>query len=396
MRPFLGGTRKQGTWVYARPLSAAFLTQATSILEPGFVIRHYGRNDVLQRVFDSRVQYSDLLEVYWDEVEHGPSEFRLKVPRELATAWTHYDRIDIHPFRDPRPWFSGYVTRVPDQDSTRWPDDVQGRGWHRFLERVTLTGSWQDVQVREIVDDVARDLEHRARVVYDGRKIDGGEYVVQGPFSPTRQVVSSALDDLATLAGAHHWGVDAERDLWFRPVDTEERYWKWLGAHVNNVVLYEDSADLVNLLHVKSGKVQGAGQDTYVGYKEDAPSQVNYGIREGEETAPSFLETADALRWGEQRVAQLKDPKRPYSIDDVALGVGERVQARGQIRLHLREGRSITLPIKRVAYTMNSREIRAAIDIGEVREDIYGAAREFWTDLERQRLLNDQTLRQVS
>lgn len=395
MSAFLGGRRRYATRIYAQGLTAGGGGARASVLQPGFVIKHYGRNDVLQRVFDSRTQFGKVLSLDWEETERGSSQFGIRIPRELASSFTHYDRIDIHPFCDPTPWFSGYVTRVPDGRRSGWPDDVRGLGWHRFLEKVRFTGSYTNQETADIVDTLARDVENRTRIVYNSLKLDDTAYVATN-FAPLRQEANKAFDDLATLAGGYVWGVDASRHLFFRPEDTEERYWKWLGPHVHDVVLYEDSSDLVNVLHVKSGKVQGAGQDTFVGTLRDEDSITAHGEREGEETAPSFLDNSDALRWGQKRLEQLKDPKRFCSIENVQIGLGERIQAKGYLRLHLRDQTSVALPIKRTAYTMNATEVRVSIDVGEIRRSPYEAAQEYWNDLERQKLLHDQTLKQVS
>lgn len=393
---FLGGVSFYSTRIYAASEESGFLLPVN--LEPGWVIKVYDVQDALLDVYDTTIQFSDILKVDFDETERGPSEATISIPQHLADRWDDFYRVDIHPYRDRHPWWSGFVTRTPYSYSKRWPAPVKAWGWARFLDFVTITGTWSGVSVAEAVDDIARDIENRTRIVYNGDLIEGGSYVIGAaqPFSPVRQRASDVLDNLATMAGGHVWGVDARRRLYFRPFDEEERYWKWLEPHIQEFEIYSDSSDLCNRLHVKSGKVQGAGQDTFVVTQNEFGSQAQYGTREDVETAPSVLDDDDAFVWGDERVLRRRDPKDICSIDDITLAVGERIQAKGLIRVHLRSGESVLLPIKRVAYNMTSRETRATLDLGEIRRSPYDSSREFWEDIERQQLLHDQTLRQVS
>jgi len=113
---------------------------------------------------------------------------------------------------------------------------------------------------------------------------------------------------LAALASSpevkFEYGVDNDREFYFRQIDTAIHYDYWVGKHFQYAEIIENPHTVRNKLYIKVGLIQGTG----FGYiKEgsniiDPPIQDDvsigvYGLREALVTAPELLGIADARIW---------------------------------------------------------------------------------------------------
>lgn len=277
----------------------------------------------------------------------------------------------------PPPIYSGYVQQVPADGSTEWPRKYRAFGWYGLLDKLKVDRTFTNAPVWRIVDTLVRSLETASagRLVYNSSKIEVGKLGAGSSFPVTEirfahVTYRAALTQLAGLAGGYEFGVDAQREVWFRAPLTEpsREAHLWVGPHVHTVTCTEDSTDLVNRLWIKSGKRQSAG-DNYLPLPLDADgmegSQAVYGIREGEVTAPSVFDDVDAYRWGATELAEKSVPRKTISISEIDSVEHFRPDCSSPVRLTMDNGESITVPVSKVVYSID-RGITCSIQLGEV------------------------------
>ena len=99
----------------------------------------------------------------------------------------------------------------------------------------------------------------------------------------------------------------------------------------------------------------------------DADSIAAYGLREDVVTAPDLLNSADATRWANYQLSQMKDPIVQAKIVNYFLDQDKsKISALGRIQLTAEDGTAYTLNVKRVVYTMSMAGIVANIELGRV------------------------------
>ncbi len=90
----------------------------------------------------------------------------------------------------------------------------------------------------------------------------------------------------------------------------------WFSGYVTELPVFvgdtfsivEDSSEILNEIFVKIGYVDPVAKTNYSCTIFDAASQGLYGKRSATKTAPSILNDADALQWGEAYIDTVKDP----------------------------------------------------------------------------------------
>lgn len=399
----------------------------------GGKVQHYGSDgnqldnaivqvyeaDRLVAVLSSDTADSHLSRLRFELTPTGCGSIELDVTGLPAgVTITHNTRLDVILGSVPNPqwnhrykgWvppiYSGYVQQVPSSGSTDWPRKVKGFGWYGLLDKLTLNRTFTTAPVWRIVDTLSRALETltNGRVLYNAGKIQVGRFGAGSSF-PVAEIRFShvtyraALAQLAGLAGGYEFGVDAMREIWFRePItDPSADAHLWVGPHVHTVTYTEDSTDLVNRLWIKSGKRQAAG-DNYLPLPLDADgmtsSQVQYGLREGEVTAPSVFDEVDAYRWGATQLAAKSSPKKTISISEVDGRAHFPADCSGPVRLTLDNGVSVTVPKAKVVYTID-KGVSCVIQLGEVTPNPGRLSAELQAQQARAELLQQLTMTQV-
>lgn len=304
------------------------------------------------------------------------------------------------------PIYSGYVQQAPASGSTDWPRKVKGFGWYGILDKLHVNRTFIVAPVWRIVDTLVRALETATagRVLYNAGKIQVGRFGAGSSF-PVAEIRFShvtyraALAQLAGLAGGYEFGVDAMREVWFREEITEpdSNAHLWVGPHVHTVTYTEDSTDLINRLWIKSGKRQAAG-DNYLTVPLDADgmesSQAQYGLREGEVTAPSVFGEVDAYRWGATQLAAKSAPKKTISISEVDGRARFPADCSGPVRLTMDDGTSVTVPKAKVVYTIDN-GVSCVIQLGEATPNLGKLSSELQAQQARAELLSQLTMTQV-
>ena len=99
----------------------------------------YNKDGTKSAIFSSGVEGNALEKITFEIVDTGcgKAEFtfrRLPTNTELSVD----QRIDIHLFNDPRPWWSGYILNCPAQGSTADSYKYTAHGYYNKLDAVVI------------------------------------------------------------------------------------------------------------------------------------------------------------------------------------------------------------------------------------------------------------------
>ncbi len=249
------------------------------------------------------------------------------------------------------------------------------------------------------------------------------------------------MQDLAALAQDYVWGVNAQRQFFFLPKDQSTYFWRWQGRHFQDIELKEDISKLYNRFYVKGGEIDKFNKTNFrLEVADDAPggSIETYGLREKIITAPSILNDTDLQRWADWILSEAKDPKtKGKLVNVIMLEPEDLVLAKGRIRIST-EGHPVwpaqtdlggggswryfgffqpdwetqetygfydlagvpwvpgetsvselTMDVKAVKYTIDSKGMRANITLGERDLPVEDVLLEILRDIEAERILGD-------
>ena len=287
---------------------------------------------------------------------------------------TYMQRIDIHLFGDSQPWYSGYILSRPVEGTTESTYTYKAHGYYNRLESMYLFQTYESMDVADIVRDIARQAEKSQDLIYNETKIITAGYTVQKlVFDGTS--VKDALKTLADFAVDYVYGVDENRNLYFKPRNgsINEQARLTVGVHIASYVPSWDVSKVVNWARIKGGNINDKGEQ-WLCTVEDAESQALYGKRQAVWTLPEAQAVEDAERWGANQIAKYKDPVRSAKVTGVRLEYPLRdgtfnvrhMDTDGQAEIRTLSGDTFAYPINKISYTVSAAKgIAADLQLGE-------------------------------
>jgi len=315
-------------------------------------------------------------------LETGPGHSSIDL-RNLPTGvtLTHDMRLDVHLWGRSRPIYSGYITKAPGAGTTDWPKTYEAFGFIKQLDDLLVTGTYTAQTIHRIVDTLARDIEGRTRIVYNKSKIIRNALskypLIEIRFN--RTPMKRALEQLAGLAGGFVFGVDADREFFFRPPSTTVADHSIFSVpeDIGKFEPIEDSGDVRNVVYIQYGQLDGGGDNFLSEPLRDAASEAAYRTRETTVRAPNVYSEADAYRWGSVQLARSKDPITRTTISGLTLITASRditvrrvIDCNGYVRIADTDGVDHELPKKKITYTVDGSGMRVDIQLGELKRDM--------------------------
>ena len=311
---------------------------------PGqYVVYAYAADGTRTAMFGSGIEDNALSQLTFAVTSTGCGECTMtfkKLPSNVEL--TYMQRIDIHLFGDDQPWYSGYILSRPVEGTTESTYTFKAHGYYNRLERMYLFQTYENMDVADIVRDIARQAEKSQDLIYNETKIITAGYTVQKlVFDGTS--VKDALKTLADFAVDYVYGVDENRNLYFKP----------RNGSIN------EQARLTVGVHIAS----------YV------PSwDVSKVVRQAVWTLPEAQAVTDAQRWGENQIQKYKDPVRSAKVSGVRLEYPlpdgtfnvRHMTTDGQAEIRTLSGETHTYPITKISYKVSSSSgISADMQFGE-------------------------------
>lgn len=345
-----------------------------------FTVIAYAPDGTKTAIYGAGAENNDLQKVTFELVETGCGSIEMvfgKLPQ--AGELTYRQRVDVHLFNDPRPWYSGYVISRPVEGTTEAVFRFTGHGYYNLLDKVIINKTYEHREISEIVADIARQVEHVCGLTFNGNKIINTAYRAERivfDHVPAKE----ALKQLSDFAVDYVYGIDAYRQLYFRPrvneVNEQARF--WVGQHIGQYLPAWDVEKIVNHAYIKGGKVDENGE-LWLAEVKDEDSQERYGLQEAVWTLPSAYAAEDAARWGQNQIDRYKEPKQSAKVSGVRLEYPKpsgvffvrKLTTQGKAAITTLDGSVHTYPIKTLKYSAEGRRgIELNMELGEPRFEV--------------------------
>ena len=335
----------------------------------GYKLIFYDTSDVKLGEMGSDIKEGTIVTVSFELMTLGCGAFSLVIHDNPNFSIGYRTRVDIHPYFDTTPWFTGFIQTLP-QPGKRRPYEYTGFGFFEQLDWVTVSESYDTIDIDDIVKDIVQNIvAPNTQIIYNAAKVEAVGYEVE---TLDFYLVSAkdAIQSLADMASGFEFGVDNSREFYFRPIDTDVHYSYWGGKHFQDMEIEENPFTIRNRLFIKVGLIQGIGHGyikegaNCIGFEEDAASIAAYGLREEIVTAPEVLNIDDSREWAKQILSKTKDPEITAKILNVLFDeTRAKIDAKGKTRITTYEGSEYELFIKKAVYTISSDGILGELDL---------------------------------
>lgn len=370
-------------------------------LEPtrrGITLRFYDGAGIKTAEISSETGQSVLLAASWELLPTGCGgasfTFSDQLPRFLSIS--HNQRIDVHVWGSARPIWSGFVRRLPSPVTSTWPRTYEAYGYQAHLDRVIIReADYAEQIVADIAAEVVRDyLDPETGILYSRAQICSTCNYRARDLQFRYTTVRRAMEQLSNLAGLYEFGVDADREFFFRRQSSSTTEHLWIGTHLDEGDVDEDSERLANRIWVQSGQRTIAGDNYLPVPLEDIGSQTTYGVWEDVVRAPSVFNETDAYRYASVELQRRAVPAVRARVRGLRFE-GTPIDCRGRVRIVGRYGDELITSKQRVRYTVTGSRLEVDLDLGEREMDIPGWFSDLAAQQARLELVQQATNRQV-
>lgn len=301
---------------------------------------------VLRAVYGDDMDKNPLQACAFEFVETGCGSFSVTFnapPQDVEIR--RGDRVDIHLLGSPLPWFSGRVNTLPGLSTSDDKTVFKGHGFYEVLDQIRVTEAYTDMPLEDVVADLATHyLTHTDIVFFPNSLPQVGYRVNSVEFD--RESLKDALSTLAELANGYVFGVDENREFFFRPregrpsLQFTNKGSQWVGQHLGGFELGEKSDKVSNYLHIKIGSVDATDGNFADFNVENLDSIAFFGKREAVESAPEINNPADAEQWADHKLAESAWPTITAKAKDLNLtpwvaSKDDLIRAEGSMRVSM-------------------------------------------------------------
>lgn len=375
---------------------------SVNYLPNAYAIIAYRSDGTKTAIFGAGSESNNIESLKFELIETGCGSFEIIFKSLPDNSELDYrQRIDIHLFNDPRPWYSGYVITRPVKGTTDETFKFTGHGYYNILEKVYITAVYENMEVSAIVADIVRKVESAVGLQFNGNKlIDTSYRITRIEFDHVS--VKDALKQLSDFAVDYVYGVDEYRQMYFKPrvneINEQARF--WVGQHLDEYQPTWDVEKVINRAYIKGGKVDDAGEQ-WLATVEDVASQEEYGLQETVLTLPSAYNASDAIRWGLNQIERNKEPVKSAKVKGVKLEYPRpdgtffvrKLSTDGQAAITTIDGDLHIYPINKLKYTVSA-ATGIKLDTFELGQQPF-AIDKYFADLDRN-AKNNELLQQAS
>ncbi len=370
------GRRLFGRHIFASPVSGSSVSNITIKYKKALVqIIAYAQDGTKTAIFANDVEQTPFVSVDFELLSTGCGSCKLKFNKLPQTTELKYgQRIDIHLFGDWRPWYSGYILTIPAHGGTSESFEITAKGYFDKLKNVLLFEQYENMEVTDIVKDIAQKIEHKTGIKANSSKMHMVNYKISKIVFDGVDA-KEALKQLSEFAVDWVYGVDEQRDLFFKirndKINEEARF--WVGQHLNSFEPTINVDKIVNNAHIKGAGLDDKGE-SWLCKLQDTESQNKYGIYEAVWTLPTAYTEEDAKRWGQSELDKYKQPIFSAKVKGLNLEYpkpdGEfwvrRLSCDGKAAITDLNGSQRSYPITKIKYTISeSKGITCDMELGE-------------------------------
>lgn len=363
------------------------------------------RVELRDRSFDVlEILDREYMDLYWAYSRVGGcGEFNFSLPRKLYEEGAISGDFNVRLYyRNPDTknfdlWYQGFIqNKVLNVDGSRETVEISGHGYQAQLSRIYLSRTYNSTEVSAIVTNILDNyVTPNTDVSYNAVDIE------TTPFTPTtlkfEGTVLDALQKCADIVGSREWGVDKDRNFFFKArSESVELYYK-VG---NNIINFSDDVDFENIANRLNIQGAEAGGTYYSATYDELTSQLKYNLRT-KVIQNSSINTDDvAAQYATAVFAEFATPTR--RANGTLVDFNARIEATNPIPLASIRGKDATYgtkkfgtglysgqvsrQINRISYNLsNNNALKVQIDFGHLRPTLAEQISQLEYELEQQR-----------
>jgi len=226
------------------------------------------------------------------------------------------DLADINADYDVQVWvegelrYRGYIETFRPVISKPDTIQLQMTGYSGQLKRVHVDHTYTDMEVSEIVKDILDNyVLPQTSITYNAADIEATSFTVDTLTFDT--MADSAIKTLVELAGAFEWGVDRNKNFFFKKQSDVVKHHLRLGKDISKYDTSNEYGNIKNKIVLKGGTVDDAQYTETVNNEE---SQGIYGIRTKIISNSSITTATVAQRYCTSYLAGNAIPQREIAI----------------------------------------------------------------------------------
>lgn len=334
----------------------------------------------------------------------GCGEFSFRLPRKLfqekAISGDYNVRIF---FRNPGTksfdlWYQGLVeNKIPHLRGNSEDIEVTGHGFQCQLSRIYLDGvSYSSQEASLIVKDILDNyIVPATDIEYDSSDIEVTSFTLDRIDFNTDAL--NAMQTIAEIVGSREWGVDKNRNFFFKAKSSTVGFRYVLGKNITSYSEDQDFKEIINKVIVQGAQ---AGGTYYKATYNDTISQLKYGIRTKVIQNSSINSSVVSEQLADAIFLEFNEVVRKVNLDLV--GINAQLESTIPVPLfniiaqqkkygqdkygRFLYGGLINRSLNRINYTLtNNGTLQVNVDLGQIRPSLSEEIGQLNYKLEQQR-----------
>jgi len=190
------------------------------------------------------------------------------IPENLTNINADYD---IQVRVEDKLRYRGYIETFKPIISKPDTIQLQMTGYSGQLKRVYINETYTNMEVSEIIKSLLDDyIVPQTSITYSVADIEATSFVIDSIAFD--EMADSAIKTLVGLAGTFEWGVDVNRNFFFKEQSNAVKHHLRIGKDISKYDISEEYGDIKNRIVLKGGTVGG------MQYTETVDNQESQGL----------------------------------------------------------------------------------------------------------------------
>lgn len=364
------------------------------------------RVEIRDRSFNTvAVVDSEYLDLTWAYSRIGGcGEFSFRLPRKLFEERAISGRYNVRIYHYNTTtrvfdlWYQGLIgNKIPNIQGNTEDIQISGHGYqvqlgNIYINNVTYTSQEASAIVKSILDTY---VTPNTNISYSVSDLDVTSFTFDTITFNTD--VLSALQTIADTTGTREWGVDRNRNFFFKTRSSTVGFRYILGKNITNYSENQDFMQIINQIIVQGAQTGGT---YYTATYNNTPSQLKYGLLMQVIQNSSVSTDTVASQLASAKFAEFNDVIRKATFDIVAnesliessLPLGlvnvlvKQIKYGEKKRGEMLYSGNVNFIINRITYTLtNNGSLTTSIDLEKIRPRISEKIARLEYNLEQQR-----------
>jgi len=286
------------------------------------VVKIYSVTGALVASYYNNTERGENLKVVCNELRIGGlDKFSFTIPS--TTPEPLFNDMECQIWVDGVKWYSGFSDIIPSRDNSEPIIEITGQGFFHKLKVKTINRTYSAQTLDAIVKSVAsNELGTDINVYYNVAKIDVP--ALSGiSMNFEDQDLMEVFSELGEICNYQYstqqytWGVDEEKELYFRPVSNDQMSHLFEGYHYQNPEVGQLSGKMVNQILAYRTTAADSKATEYVATYSDSSSIELNGLSEKKITFPNYIDTTTIANICQSVLEKNSQPVDRVEINDL-------------------------------------------------------------------------------